>query len=300
MPWLTDRSYSKALDRLGNDLRAGGYHFRTTERLVFLCGGVESTRRGHVDKFLNDSANIRNLKVFQAENVWDSLGADSGFDLLQVESLLGQVADVVIVIVESPGTFAELGAFVQNEKLSPKLLLVMDEHFRSNPSFINHGPIRYFERKSGTRSAKFAPVVYADFSVITECYPELRSRLQKLPGSGRFLVRNFDLHPKFRLFLLCDMVSLIGPAKLSHVHYLSRITELELSEKDLQIYLELATCMEFLDCTEMNGQRYYRRSLNAFELFHIPASFDPATSRAQLVGSLLRIPEAREVLSELA
>lgn len=50
--------------------------------------------------------------------------------------------NTLIIIVESVGTFCELGAFSFSKDLVDKLYIINDEQHREDKSFINRGPIR--------------------------------------------------------------------------------------------------------------------------------------------------------------
>ncbi|MBI2746625.1 MAG: hypothetical protein HYX45_13710 [Burkholderiales bacterium] len=63
-------------------------------------------------------------------------------DLLEFESDAGCLAQLIVIFLESPGAWVELGAFANDVDLCKKLLVVMSERFRNSTSFIELGPLR--------------------------------------------------------------------------------------------------------------------------------------------------------------
>ena len=53
-----------------------------------------------------------------------------------MEAKLAGLSDIVIIIVESPGTLAELGAFSLSDPLRKKLLPLLDKKYRTGQSFV--------------------------------------------------------------------------------------------------------------------------------------------------------------------
>jgi hypothetical protein len=76
--------------------------------------------------------------------VEDSEEQDNGFkDLLELEQLVAEIVAVILLFVESPGSYAELGAFTGNQAILRRLVVVIDNQFRERPkSFIYLGPLK--------------------------------------------------------------------------------------------------------------------------------------------------------------
>ena len=69
-------------------------------------------------------------------------------NILDVENLISDFSDYILIILESPSAFTELGAF-SHDKLRSKLVVINDLDFKKEESFINLGPIKAIEEKSG-------------------------------------------------------------------------------------------------------------------------------------------------------
>ena len=151
--------------------------FITYPKFVFLCGaaydkcGYENTNRGITDKYLRRKSG--DVFIVLSEKLWEH-GFNSNIDLLTFEEFLAEVSDSIILFVESPGSFCELGAFAYAEKLfSDKLIIVIDEKYKGDTSFIITGPTAK-ALKDGSK------VIYAplDGNGLLSCF-DLRSALDE-------------------------------------------------------------------------------------------------------------------------
>ena len=76
------------------------YHFRKVGTVVFLCGGLGSSPQDRLSQYL--ARQRREYLVFYAERAWDVIALhDTSANVLAVEEKMAQLADIVIVIVES-------------------------------------------------------------------------------------------------------------------------------------------------------------------------------------------------------
>jgi hypothetical protein len=93
-------------------------------------------------RFLAAGAGLMPESLFLlAEKVMDDLvgQSQSGFvDLADLEKIITDIADVVILFCESPGSIAELGYFVAHKDIIPKIFFILDNKHANNESFINN------------------------------------------------------------------------------------------------------------------------------------------------------------------
>jgi len=73
-------------------------------------------------------------------------------DILTFENDFAQLAQLVVVISESYGSAAEIGAFAMIDEVARRILVVIDDENYNIPSYIKLGPIRYLENKFGGTS----------------------------------------------------------------------------------------------------------------------------------------------------
>lgn len=121
-------------------------------KFVFLCGANKtpeeiSERRKALIEF--SKAKLPHTHFFLAEKMFLTL-KDEGHkgNILDVESQISDFSDYILIILESPSAFTELGAF-SHETLREKLVVINNLKFKNENSFINLGPIKAIEEKSG-------------------------------------------------------------------------------------------------------------------------------------------------------
>lgn len=78
-------------------------------------------------------------------------------DLISFEEDIARIASIVLVIPESPGSLAELGAFATNDTIRHALRVVMQERFEKDESFIRFGPIQRIIKSHGRDFVGFYP-----------------------------------------------------------------------------------------------------------------------------------------------
>ncbi len=113
---------------------------------VFLCGGAGKEHiRNHVRALLEK----KGYQILYPEDLFvDIINNDKKSDLLDYENLLANNADVVCVICESPGSFAELGAFAQNDTIKSRMIAAVNYRYKRDKSFIMLGPVRHLRKNN--------------------------------------------------------------------------------------------------------------------------------------------------------
>jgi predicted RNA-binding protein YlxR (DUF448 family) len=116
---------------------------------VFLCGGA-----GKSEDFLRDLVrdNLKvhkNIRIMYPEDLFvEQLNKNKDYDLLSLEKFLANNCEVICIICESPGSFVELGAFVNNSETFDKVVVAVEERKKKERSFIMLGPIRMIQKKN--------------------------------------------------------------------------------------------------------------------------------------------------------
>ena len=131
-------------NKIRDDIYKPAYSFKTT---VFLCGADINQK----DKIRYKIAKALKWEIWYdiiyPEDIFDELLYSSKTkDLLSLEGLLADSVDAIVIIPESPGSFAELGAFANDENLRRKLICVVDEKYKKDKSFINQGPLKLVKK----------------------------------------------------------------------------------------------------------------------------------------------------------
>ena len=153
-----------------------------TSPIVLLCGGVVKEKERPSDPDL-PIYSVRgaikeafpNYELFRPEEIqhWQS---DAVYqNLMDFEADLASICTVVVIILESAGSIAELGAFSQLEELSEKLIVIKSDDFnhpKYADSFINLGILRYLSRKNED-CVKTYPWTVTDYPDPLEIPPEI-------------------------------------------------------------------------------------------------------------------------------
>jgi len=155
------------------------------EITLFMCGGSEHDQ----DKFRRDvgaelgrisSKSKYNYSVYYPEDMFTELvHGHQRRDLLSLENLLGDSVHCVVILLQSPGTFTELGAFSNHRKLKNKLIVVIDPKYRLSSSFVSRGPVRHLQTR--TRSK----VLYSSMD-----YDNLEVLARELVESARYIAKH--------------------------------------------------------------------------------------------------------------
>ncbi len=119
----------------------------TKKTTIFLCGGDVSNEKYGRHKMAAIFSKYRRYEILYPEDLFDDLLAGQGhYSLLSLENMLAEAVDVIIIFPESPGSYAELGAFSNNIELAKKLICIQDNKYKHKKSFINYGPIRLLKK----------------------------------------------------------------------------------------------------------------------------------------------------------
>ena len=282
----------KPRDETLDQFKAKEFNFRKVKPVIFLCGGFGSARRDRLAQFLKK--NHPETLVFYADNVWPFIAKQSELNALEMEAQLANLADMVLIVVESPGTYAELGAFSLGDPLRKKLLPIIDIQYRESDSFINTGPVRWIDKDSD-----FKPTLWVDHSRILESVDELKDRLSRLPKITTARIPDLSTSPKHLLFFICDLISVFGPAPLTHIEFYVQEILKKAPTLSCAALIGLATTMRLIrKITDPLGSEMYYRPLDdgKLESFQKRKYLSLPSLRASIVSVMLTIEDARGAL----
>lgn len=112
-----------------------------------------------------------------------SSGLGEGFDLTTWELYVAKNSELIIIIPDSPGSFAELGLFSTRQKTCPRTIILFDkQHKGKRKSFIFRGP-----RKAAKRRG--AKIHFVDYTNIDNIWEKVTSyiKLAKEVMAGKHL-----------------------------------------------------------------------------------------------------------------
>ena len=295
MDWLHHPRFARQRAEAIRRLKHDEYDFLRTKKVVFLCGGFESRRRDALSKYLARFAD--DTLVFYAEAVWAVIAeALPNANALAIEEQLAALADIVVVVVESVGTFAEIGAFALSAPLRSKLLPILDGAYKNTDSFLTTGPIRWVDNDS-----LFGPSIWTDFGQILVAASEVQDRLSRIARSRPARISSAALlnSPKHLLFFVCDIIAVFGPCPMTHISdTVHRILETHI---DINLYVALGKALRLLGSFPVAGMEHYYRRLEDGRLlaFQRKRRIDLATLRSQVLSAMQKCEPCIPVLTEL-
>jgi len=191
--------------------------------IVLLCGG-KVPEKEHPEAPDPPLASLRHaitksdpsFEIFRPEEI-DDWHADGLFkNLMSFEQELAGICSLIVVILESAGSIAELGAFSQLSDLNRKMIAVKSHDFETEKnviSFINLGILRFLResKESAVRTYPWSINVPTsiDDATLNDVISDIEAVVGELPKSAVFN-GVLDTH---KVALLCEMVSLFAAVR---------------------------------------------------------------------------------------
>lgn len=143
------------LVELYNDLDLDRLRVSRPSKFLFLCGGVvpdtANAKPGNLRDYIYRVRRMRTRHEIVLAEKASQLYRDTSYeDLISFEEDIARIAAVVLVIPESAGSLAELGAFASNETIRKALRVMIQQKLAAEESFIRYGPV---ERVKKTKRA---------------------------------------------------------------------------------------------------------------------------------------------------
>lgn len=137
---------------------------------LFLCGAASTKNKTSYRDLLKEKLNkIRRITVLYPEDLFMEMLSRKKYDLLTLEKFLAINCDYIIIVCESPGSFTELGAFVNNSETVDKVIVLLQTKYKNAKSFICQGPVQYILSRNKNH------VIYYNQDI-----EEATSKIQKL------------------------------------------------------------------------------------------------------------------------
>ncbi|MBD9378324.1 retron St85 family effector protein [Pseudoxanthomonas sp. PXM04] len=239
---------------------------------LFLCGGprgtdeakLESVRQLLYSELTSGKYSDLAKKLKLAEDIQDWFRDGKYADLVTFEEHLACLSSVILLVVESAGAIAELGAFSVTKAINERLVTLVAEHHFNDDSFIRLGPIMRLEKETGRQ------VLVHDWQeqdalgrrkdnfekVRPECaaiFEEVRKVASSSVGEHVFK----DLDPGHVMLLICEMCDLFGALQESEIKaYLSALSE-KIKGAEVEQYLFLLKKCGILEIKAKGHGRYY-------------------------------------------
>jgi hypothetical protein len=184
-------------------------------------------------------------------------------DLLEVEEYVADLADLIILFVESPGSIAELGAFSALTTVQPKILAIVNKKF-GEPSFISDGPVRRLQQRlDGSSVYKYLwnpttarlndqanLIVFKDLS--EEICDILQHREETNPKEQSFNLKSHG----HAMLMIADLIDFVFAATMTDIQDCMKGLGRPVDKSDLQKYLFLLKDLKIIGEEYLNGSFY--------------------------------------------
>ncbi|WP_304270988.1 retron St85 family effector protein [Brevundimonas naejangsanensis] len=251
---------------------------------IFVCGGTtpnhapdDWTRRDTLFRIIDGEerakyeAGLDKHYYTKAEGIDGFLFRDHYKDWLTLELDIARISEVTLLFCESPGAFAELGAFATDSEIAQSLLVIIDYDKYQLNGFIRHGLLKYLEdtysaasvyvlqvNEMGliSRSMKGSDIDTDRFALAVGQALDLRL---KEPLGHRTFNPNMSGH---RIKFVTGLVQEYGALTLNEIEYIFASIDIDVTDDDLNRYLFCAETMGWLK-KDRRGYEVYFTSTSA-------------------------------------
>lgn len=236
---------------------------------IFLCGGPTDIRsmqpvsiRDAIYRELSKDRDIdRRIRVAEHYKDWSYEATYK--DLVSFERHLADLSSVIVLVLESPGSIAELGLFSVIEEFKKKLLVFVEtDHYQSD-SFIRLGPIEYLEKIHDNPAECHRWMTGQGKQSIFD--PSAAENLQ--PELAEAIRERADRHTPEKVFdpnswldvalLVCDLLGYCSALTLRELRQLLADMGCSRSEADVKQLLFLLQRVELIAMEPKGDQRFY-------------------------------------------
>ena len=116
---------------------------------LFLCGAASTKEKiSYRDIIRSKLEDNSNLSILYPEDMFMEMLNRKKYDLLTLEKFLANNSDIILIVCKSPGSFTELGAFVNNSDTLEKVVILLQTKYKNTKSFIRLGPVEHVRMKN--------------------------------------------------------------------------------------------------------------------------------------------------------
>lgn len=259
------------LTRLSSKINLGRSKIKPYKGLIFLCGGptdVKSPLPLSIRDFIcrelaKDASIFERISIAEDFKAWNQ---DHVYkDLLEFETHLAELSSLIVVVLESEGSIAELGLFSVIEEFQKKLLIFIDSSHYKEDSFIKYGPISYLENahnnmaschiwlKSAGPGIKKSLDIAAAQSITPDLIEEIHSRLERVSKESIFNGNEW-LHCAL---LICDVLNLMSALTIREIKDFLEKINIHKAESEIRQIIFMLKLVGMITMEPKGDQRFY-------------------------------------------
>ncbi|GGO73507.1 retron St85 family effector protein [Bowmanella pacifica] len=266
---------------------------------LFVCGGEVDAKadyplsfRDHLISYSASKFSDIHDSIVQAETFKDYFKENAYPDLLVFEEEIANLASLVIIFLESPGSLVELGMFCTKPDFFNKLIIIApQEEVEGEDSFIYLGPLENIKKKEPTAVAVYPwPVKGEKYenSHLEDLCKSIEEKLSSLPKNVEFRKSNSG----HVALLIAEIIRIGYPMILSEIEFVLMALELDIKQSEITRHIYLLNKLKIIDSIFYSRYRYYyskqpqTRILN-FGKLSTGKGFDEQSVRMKIQQSFL-------------
>lgn len=256
----------------------------SSEPIILLCGGPVKIKLKADDpdppvlslrQAVNTESNtfgltedIPEFNLFRPEEI-EEWATDAIFkNLMDYEKELASVSSLVVIILESAGSIAELGAFSQLPELSKKLIIFKSNHFGSDTSFIDLGILRYIKSDYGSNKVRkydWTPSTNGRTATIPndlalDVLHDLSDEVKGLKKTSKFKPE-YDTHIAA---LICELISIFKMIKEGEIQTYLTTLKININKDGIKRKLFILQHFKIIAKVEVSDSIYYHHTGDEF------------------------------------
>ena len=246
------------------DLFRGKNVFKNRDRhIVFVCGGPVSVaakprtmRSWFVEWVKRELPEIITLLAEKAFRDTYFHDPPETVNLSTFETQIAEIADCVVIFLESVGSFAEIGFFSSKKNIYIKTLVVNELQYQAKDSFVNLGPIKTINSKSF-----LDPAIYLENRSTPPDFSPLRERLSRVLDRShrkRFNYSNYGgLKYGEKFLAVLETINILRVVTLGGLRESIKVSFDSANSKDLKQILSILIAAE---CVTRRGDFFAANS----------------------------------------
>lgn len=269
------------IEKIYDDIYKKIFMFVSDKRIdVFLCGAANGkgneSYRSRIRRKLETN---KKIMVWYPEEVFTELLGDKNYDLLTLEKKLADNSDVIVIACESPGSFAELGAFVNNKNTCDKVIALTEKKYKNQKSFINIGLLRHLEHKDKKSILYYNKNKSDDLDKVERL---VRKKAQSHKGSVK---NNLELITSQYYFILL-LLFFFKQLSYSQIKYIIRYITKDIDGEHLKISFDAALKQLFNDAMIEKEDKEFLLTKNGFDCVNTILENLPIKSKTKLFDKI--------------
>jgi hypothetical protein len=264
----------------------------SASHIVLLCGGKTAPLKNNPNdpdppwQSLRDAINRTVITCHNAYEIFipedlKSWQADGIYkDLVTFETDLASICSLVVIVLETEGSIAELAAFSQLSELRNKIVALRSGRFSGDESFINLGILRYVSEHSNGSVKSYPWAIGRPGSITVEVVDDVISdigdELDKLKKSEAL---NLEKGSHIAI-LICEIVSLFMALKESEIFGYLKAAGVNITSSALKSRLFLLEHFRLIRKQEYSGSIFYVQGSYGYHKITLKDKEDKALFRS--------------------